>query len=306
MTMLIRCVLVISLALTLAWTGWAGAGRAAGFRLLEDQTGRTVQVPAQPRRIVSLVPSLTEIVFDLGRGDLLVGATLYADEPPAAAALPRVGSYQHPDIERIVALRPDLCLATRDGNPGHVIRRIEGLAIPVFAFDPRTLPEIVESVLLLGELLDAGERAAEIAREMEGKMAGVERTVLVAADRPTVFFQIDAAPMISAGSGTFIDTLITAAGGRNLAAGPAGYPRFSWEAILAMRPEVVIIASMAGGHTEEELQREWLRWPEIPAVQNGRVHVVDAGLFDRPVPRLADALVSLVRLLHPDGAGNGR
>jgi len=73
-----------------------------------------------------------------------------------------------------------------------------------------------------------------------------------------------------------------------------------------MRPEVVIIASMAGGHTEEELQREWLRWPEIPAVQNGRVHVVDAGLFDRPVPRLADALVSLVRLLHPDGAGNGR
>ncbi|HHO47157.1 MAG TPA: cobalamin-binding protein [Desulfobacteraceae bacterium] len=304
MSVLIRFVLAISLILV--WTGRDGTGRAAGTRMLEDQTGRTVQVPAQPRRIVSLVPSLTEIVFDLGRGDLLVGATMYADEPPAAAALPRVGSYQHPDIERIVALRPDLCLATRDGNSEHVIRRIEGLAIPVFALDPRTLPEIIESVLLLGDLLDAGERAAEIARQMGRKMADVERTVKAAADRPAVFFQIDAAPMVSAGSGTFLDTLITAAGGRNLAAGPTGYPRFSWEDILAMRPEVVIIASMAGGYSEEELQREWRRWPEIPAVRNGRIHVVDAGLFDRPVPRLADALVTLARLLHPEGAGNGR
>jgi iron complex transport system substrate-binding protein len=290
-----RTVLVIGMVLILAWPGLAGE-----TRLLEDQLGRTVRVPAQPRRIVSLIPSLTEIVFDLGRGGLLVGATMYADEPPAAAALPRVGSYLHLDIERIVALGPDLCLAVRDGNPEHMIRRIEGMGIPVFALDPRTLPEIVESVMLLGNLLHAGERAAKIAREMEEKMADVERKVKAAAKRPAVFFQIDAAPMVSAGSGTFIDTLITAAGGRNLAAGSAGYPRYSWEDLLVMRPEVVIIASMAGGYTEEELRSEWLRWPDIPAVRNGRVHVVDAALFDRPVPRLADGLVSLARLLHPD------
>jgi iron complex transport system substrate-binding protein len=290
-----RTVLVIGMVLILAWPGLAGE-----TRLLEDQLGRTVRVPAQPRRIVSLIPSLTEIVFDLGRGGLLVGATMYADEPPAAAALPRVGSYLHLDIERIVALGPDLCLAVRDGNPEHMIRRIEGMGIPVFALDPRTLPEIVESVMLLGNLLHAGERAAKIAREMEEKMADVERKVKAAAKRPAVFFQIDAAPMVSAGSGTFIDTLITAAGGRNLAAGSAGYPRYSWEDLLVMRPEVVIITSMAGGYTEEELRSEWLRWPDIPAVRNGRVHVVDAALFDRPVPRLADGLVSLARLLHPD------
>lgn len=300
MNAMIRIVLVIGMVLALVWPGRDASARAGETRLLEDQVGRTVRVPVQPRRIVALIPSLTEIVFDLGRGDLLVGATMYADKPPAAAALPRVGSYLHLDIERIVALRPDLCLAVRDGNPEHMIHRIERMGIPVFALDPRTLPEIVESVMLLGDLLQAGERAAEIAREMEGKMAAVEKKVRAAEKRPAVFFQIDAAPMVSAGSGTFIDTLITAAGGRNLAAGPAGYPRYSWEDILIMRPEVVIIASMAGGYTEEELQREWLRWPDIPAVRNGRVHVVDAGLFDRPVPRLADGLVSLAQLLHPD------
>lgn len=295
MKAMIRTALVIGMVLTLSWPCLAEE-----TRLLEDQVGRTVRVPAQPRRIISLIPSLTEIVFDLGRGGLLVGATMYADEPPAAAALPRVGSYLHLDIERIVALGPDLCLAVRDGNPEHMIRRIEDMGIPVFALDPRTLPEIIESVMLLGDLLHAPERAAEIAREMEGKMGDVERKVKAAAKRPAVFFQIDAAPMVSAGSGTFIDTLITAAGGRNLAAGSAGYPRYSWEDILTMRPEVVIIASMAGGYTEEELRGEWLRWPEIPAVRDNRVHVVDAALFDRPVPRLADGLVRLARLLHPE------
>lgn len=295
--------ILLIIVLVLAGSAWTGTGRAAGSRLLVDQVGRSISVPARPERIVSLMPSLTEIVFDLQRGDLLVGATQFATEPEAAGALPRVGSYLHLDIERIAALRPDLCLAARDGNPAHMIRRIEELGIPVFALDPRTLPEIVESVLLLGDLLHARQRAAKIVREMEEKMAVVAERVNASADRPSVFFQIDAAPMISAGSGTFIDTLISAAGGRNLAGSAAGYPRFSWEDILTMGPEVVIIASMAGGYTEEELLGQWLRWPEIPAVRNGRVHVVDADLFDRPVPRLADGLVRLAALLHPKTAG---
>lgn len=272
----------------------------AGTRLLMDQTGRSVMVPEQPRRVIALIPSLAEIVFALGRGDLLVGTTQFAKEPPAAAKLPRVGSYLHLDIERIVALRPDLCLAARDGNPAHMIRRIEGLGIPVFALDPRTLPEISDSVTLLGELLEARQQAAAITRDMAAKMAAVAARVRAGGKRPGVFFQIDASPMVSAGRGTFIDGLITGAGGRNLAGERASYPRFSWEEILALQPEVVIIASMAGGYSEEQLKAQWFRWPDIPAVKNGRVHVVDASLFDRPVPRLADGLVEIARLLHPE------
>lgn len=287
-------------ALALCCLVLAGTACQAASRLLQDQVGRSVAVPERPQRVIALIPSLTEIVFALGRGDLLVGATQFANEPPAAASLPQVGSYLHLDVERIVALRPDLCLASRDGNPQHLVRRIEELGIPVFALDPRTLPEISDSVTLLGELLDARQQAEAITRDMAAKMAAVDRRVKEARTRPGVFFQIDASPLISAGRDTFIDRLITEAGGRNLAGDRASYPRFSWEEILALQPEVVIIASMAGGYSEEQLKAQWSGWPSIPAVKNGRVHVVDASLFDRPVPRLADGLVELAKLLHPE------
>ncbi len=273
---------------------------ANDYRVTQDQIGRTVKVPEQPQRIVSLIPSLTEIVFDLGRGELLVGATQYAKEPPEAANLPRIGSYLHLDIERIVALQPDLCLAVRDGNPEHLVRRIEKLGIPVFAFDSQDLPEIIDSIKLMGNLLNAEARATEIILEMQRKIDTVQERVQRIKDRPGVFFQIDANPIVSAGQNTFIDRLITMAGGLNLAAGNTTYPRYSWENILVLQPEVVIIASMAGGYTKEQLKEAWTRWPQIPAVKNGRVYVVDANLFDRPVPRLADGLVALARLIHSE------
>ena len=288
------------LILTVFLLGHPGKAFAQSFRVMQDQIGRTVKVPEQPRRIIALIPSLTEIVFDLGRGDLLVGATQYAKEPPEAANLPRVGSYLHLDIERIVALRPDLCLAVRDGNPEHLIKRIEKLGIPVFAFDSQDLPEIIESVKLMGNLLNSTERAIEIIQQMQLKIDAVEKRVQNTKTRPGVFFQIDANPMVSAGQNTFIDRLITMSGGRNYAAGTTTYPRYSWEDILVMQPEVVIIASMAGGYTKEQLKEAWIKWPQIPAVKTGRVHVVDANLFDRPVPRLADGLVVLTDLLHPE------
>ncbi|GBE53530.1 vitamin B12-binding protein precursor [bacterium BMS3Bbin14] len=292
---------VVLLLLILPLTAPAAAVRAGAVRLVVDQVGRSVRVPDRPRRVVSLMPSITEEVFDLGRGALLVGVTLYAKEPPAAAALPRVGSYVNPDLERIVALRPDLCLAARDGNPADLVRRLAELNIPVFALDPQTLPAIMDSVRLLGSLLHAEKKAAGIVAAMKRKMAAVARRVAGAADRPRVFFQIDASPIVSAGSGTFIDRLITRAGGINLAAGPTAYPRFSWEDMLAMQPDVVIIASMAGGYTEKQLKAGWRQWPQIPAVRQGRLFVVDAALFDRPGPRLVDGLVRLADIFYPGG-----
>ncbi len=277
--------------------------QAADTRLLQDQVGREVEVPAAPGRVIALIPSLTEIVYSLGRGDLLVGATRYANEPEAAAALPRIGTYLYLDVERIVALKPDLCLGVRDGNPDHLIRRIEAMGIPVFAFDPRTVSEIMETVTLMGDLLGARQKADRIVAAMQDKLDAVDRRVANVSARPGVFFMIDVAPMVSAGSGTFIDRLITRAGGRNLVGKVTGYPRYSWEDILVMQPEVVIISSMAGGYTEEQLLKQWRKWPRIPAVRNNRVYVVDADLFDRPVPRLVDGLVELTDILHPDSGG---
>ena len=283
---------VILLALAL----FAAPARAEIF---VDQVGRRVDIPAPPQRIVSLIPSITEIVFALGAGSRVKGVTLYSNEPAAAAELPRVGSYVHPDLEKIISLKPDLCLAARDGNPRHIVDKITELGIQVYSIDPRNLAEIMESIMLLGKVLDNEEQARGLVQQMQRKIAAAARRVAQAGNRPRVFFQIDASPLVSAGSNTFIDQLITQAGGVNLAAGPTAYPRYSWEDILFMQPEVVIIASMAGGYSEEELKAAWRRWPEVPAVRNNRLYVVKADLFDRPTPRLADGLELLVNLIFP-------
>jgi iron complex transport system substrate-binding protein len=263
-----------------------------------DQVGRRVEIKARPERIVSLMPSLTEMVFELDAGDRLRGVTLFSEEPPAAASLPKVGSYVHPDLEKIVSLKPDLCLAVRDGNPKHLIDKLTALGIPVYTIDPRSLDEIMAAMLLLGEVLGAPEKAAAIVADMRGAIERAAKKAARTGDRkPRVFFQIDASPIISAGSNTFIDQLITKAGGINLAAGPTAYPRFSWEEVLRLQPDIVIIASMAGGYSEEELKAEWRKWPELPAVRDRRLHVVNADLFDRPTPRLVRGLELLVDIL---------
>jgi len=283
-------------AVLLAVMLFAGPAKAEVF---VDQVGRRVEIPASPQRIVSLMPSITEIVFELGAGDRIKGVTLYSNEPPPAAELPKIGSYVHPDLEKIISLKPDLCLAVRDGNPKHIVDRLTELGLPVYCIDPRNLAEIMESVMLLGKVLDNEKKAKDIVGQIQTKINAAAERVAHATQRPRVFFQIDASPIISAGSNTFIDQLITQAGGINLAAGPTAYPRYSWEDILLMQPEVVIIASMAGGYSAEQLKAKWRRWPEVPAVRDNRLYVVNADLFDRPTPRLADGLELLVNIFFP-------
>lgn len=294
----IRSAATRSLFLLLLLLGWLP--NPATARELVDLTGRTVQLPAEPQRVVSLAPSITELVFALGRQEVLRGTTQYSSHPPAASELPVVGSYIHPDLERIAALRPDLILAIKDGNPKHAITQIEGLGIPIFAVDPRSLGEIMQSIRALGEVLNARPQAAALVAGMTERIDRVRQTVAGANSRPSVFFQIDAAPIVSAGEGTFIDELIVLAGGRNATAGLSSYPRLGWEEILRLQPEIAIVTSMAGGHTPQALLQAWQSWPQLQAVRNRRIHVVDADLFDRPTHRLVEGLEILAALIHPE------
>ncbi len=276
--------------------------RAEG-RELVDQLGRKVAVAEPLTRVVSLVPSLTETSFEVGGGPVLVGATRFATFPAAAALLPRVGSYVAPDIEKIVKLRPQLCLAIRDGNPKASVERLEALGIPVYVFDPKSLEDVIDTVVRLGELYHTEAQAENLAAGYRKRLAKVARQLEGLKARPRVFFQIDAQPIFSAGSDTFLHQLLVRSGAVNLAGDRSGYPRYSWEELLALKPEVVILASMGGGYSDQELRARWLAWPQIPAVKDGRLYVVDADLFDRPSPRLIDALESLFGLLHPELAG---
>ncbi len=276
---------------------------SAHGRILVDQVGRTVEFAEPLTRVVSLAPNLTEISYEVGGGPYLVGATRFANHPEAAAALPKVGSYVALDIEKIVSLQPQLCLAIRDGNPKAAVDRLEALGIPVYVFDPQSLEAIVDTVERLGSILRKETRAEELADGYRQRLARVARRVAEVKHRPEVFFQIDAQPVISAGSGTFLHQLLTRSGSINLAADRNGYPRYTWEELLVLEPEVVLLASMGGGQTDRELRSAWQDWPQIPAVRNSRLYVVDADLFDRPTPRLIDALEYLVELLHPELAG---
>lgn len=272
----------------------------AHSRVLVDQIGRTVEVAEPLTRVVSLAPNLTEISYQVGGGETLVGATRFANFPEAAARLPKVGSYVALDIEKIVSLQPQLCLAIRDGNPKAVVDRLEALGIPVYVFDPQSLEAIVDTVERLGSIYRQDARARELAGGYRQRLARVARQVAEIERRPEVFFQIDAQPVISAGYDTFLHQLLTRSGSINLAADRTGYPRYTWEELLVLEPEVVLLASMAGGYTDQELRSLWQEWPQIPAVRNGRLYVVDADLFNRPTLRLIDALEFLVDLLHPE------
>lgn len=269
-------------------------------KVARDQLGRTVSVPDHPVRIVSLAPSITEIVFALGEGNRLKGVTQHCDFPAEARALPQVGSYVHLDLERIVALKPDLCIAVRDGNPRHVVDKLEELGIPVYAVDPRNLDTAVNTVLELGQLLGATPRAEALADSMRSRIERVKMSAARADQRPRVFFQIGIAPIVSAGDNTVIHELITMAGGNNLAAGSLPYPRFSREQVVALRPEVLIITSMTKEQDLDQVRNAWQQYDSLPAVRNGRIFVVDANLFDRPTPRLIDGLETLAAIIHPE------
>ena len=265
-----------------------------------DQLARRVVVPDDPLRVISLAPSITEIVYALGQENRLKGVTRYSDYPREATKIPRIGSYVRLDIERIVALNPDLCIATKDGNPKAVIDRLALLKIPVYVVNPHDLNTILETILEIGTILNAAGRAKTLTTSMHNRIQRVNSRVAKVADRPRVFFQIGISPIVSAGTDTFIHELIELAGGKNLADGKTPYPRFSREQVLALAPEILIVTSMARQAVFEQVKAEWRRWPSMPAVRNGRIFLVDSNLFDRPSPRLVDGLELLIKLIHPE------
>jgi iron complex transport system substrate-binding protein len=276
------------------------AGTPLSAKTVVDQLGRKVSLPDDPQRVVSLAPSITEIIFALGREHRLKGVTRFSDFPPEAAKLPKVGSYVRLDLEKIVALRPDLCFAIKDGNPREIAARLESLGIPVYAVDPKNLESVMETFLEIGGVLNATQKANSIVGKMSSRITRVKSLVANAPGRPRVFFQIGLSPIVAVGTRTFIHELIVLAGGKNISEGPVQYPRFSREQVLALSPEVFIITSMARGASFERVKMEWSKWPDLPAVRNDRILLVDSNLFDRPSPRLVDGLELLLKLIHPE------
>lgn len=287
------------LLLTCVMTTLCSAGDH-GYKTVVDQVGRTLRVPVNPQRVVSLAPSITEIVCAIGRKECLKGVTVFSDYPEEITHLPKVGSYIRLDLERIISLKPDICFAVKDGNPKETVDRIEQLGVPVYAVNPVGLTSVMEAMTEIGTILNASEEALAVSTEMQLRINHVKTFSSGVKNRPGVFFQIGIAPIVAVGTGTFLHELIELAGGVNLTAGPTAYPRYSKEQVLALNPDIIIITSMARGEIFESVQKEWNSWPHMSAVKKNRVHIVDSDTLDRPTPRMVDGLESLTGMIYPE------
>jgi iron complex transport system substrate-binding protein len=262
----------------------------------------TLAEPAQ--KIVSLAPSNTEILFAIGAGEQVIGRDEFSDYPSQAADLPGVGGgFGDYNLEAIVDLEPDLVLAAEINTP-ELVKALEDLGLTVFLLsNPISLDEMFENLLTVAELTAHIPEAEDLVDTLRSRVSKVESVIEAAEDQPTVFYELDAtdpsAPW-TAGSGTFIDTLITMAGGENIASDMEGqYLQFSIEELLIRDPQVILLGDAAYGITPESLL-DRIGWSNISAVVNDRVYTFDDNLVSRPGPRLVDGLEQLASSLHPE------
>lgn len=254
---------------------------------------------AAPKRIVTLAPACAEIVAALGLSGAIVGVTEYTDWPPRAKTLPIVGSYVKLNVEAILALRPDLVVATDDGNPPATLQRLQRAGLRVVTLTLRDFAGIQRSLLSLG---NATGRTAE-ARRAVAEMKRVAECVAARtknARKPRVLFAYQLAPVISAGKGTFTSELVAMSGAESITRDVAqSYPRLDVESIVARAPEIIVVTSM-DPKTEGEKWMPWARrWLPVPAVRNDRVHLIDGTNVDRPSQRIVHGLTLLARTIHP-------
>jgi iron complex transport system substrate-binding protein len=276
----------------------AVAGPAAAFTT-RDMLGRDVTLSAPPARIVSLVPSVTEIVYALSAEDTLVGVTDFCDFPSPARRKPRVGGMVSPSLEAIVALRPDLVIATTEGTREDAITQLTRLRVPVYLVAAHRIADVTALIGRIGGLTGRTAVAESLVARLERRIDGVKKAV-AALGRPRVLYVLWPEPLIVPGRNTIVTEMIQLAGGQSLTADDAdSWPRYSLEAAVAKRPEVILLANHGAG-TGAIAADTWRRLTDLPAVRAGRLRPVNGDLMHRYGPRVVDGLEQLARAIHPE------
>jgi iron complex transport system substrate-binding protein len=287
---------------SLALSPQAAVPSSAG-RIVTDEVGREVKVPATVNRIVTLAPNLTETIYALGLEDRLAGDTDYCDTPPAAKAKPHVGSPVSPSLEAIVALRPDLVLATTSINRLGTVDALARLGIAVYTSDPHTVRGMLNSIASMADLMGQGPAGAALAAQLQARLDALRARL---ADRPIVhvLFVVWEDPLITIGQNTFIADALRWAGAESVILSSQNYPRISLEEVVRLEPDYIVLTSdhEAAEGSDAAALRAREGWKQLQAVQEDHVAVVGDGI-DRPSPGLVAAIEELAHLLHPEVFG---
>lgn len=267
-------------------------------RSFVDDAGRKIYLAKPPTRIISLAPSVTEVLFAIGAGDQVVGVTQFCNYPPEALNKQKIG-YANPNLESLVALHPDLVVGPTDFLKPDVVLKLDQLNIPVFALNEKNVEDIFIHIQTLGRMLDRATVANALAMELRQQVTQIkQRTEEFPPVR--VLYVLNSEPLITVGPGSYIDQLIVLAGGVNVAAkSGTPYPRLSMEAVLHDNPEVLVFPVGESEGISDSEQQAWRQWTTITAVKQGRLHQISADLLNRPGPRVVRALELLADILHP-------
>ncbi|MFZ0640352.1 MAG: helical backbone metal receptor [Candidatus Acidiferrales bacterium] len=287
---------------------------AASTRSMMDEVGRRVAVPTQVRRIVTLAPNLTEIVYALGAQDRLVGVSEYSDNPPAAKAKPSIGMPVNPSLEAVVGARPDIVLATTSINFAKTVDALARLGIAVYTTDPHTIEGTLRSVTDIGAAIGAAPQADAVVAKLQARLDALHAELKT--EKPArVLFVVWENPLISIGDNTFISDALRWAGAESVIHTKQNWPQISMEEVVKLNPGYIIYADSqldtegdADSDASPDLRAAIARhldelrsesaWQELAAVRDGRVAVVSEEV-EVPAPGLIDTIEQLARELHP-------
>lgn len=264
---------------------------------ITDAAGRTVTIAAEPKRIVSVAPSNTELVFALGKGGSLVGRSDFDDYPAEAASIESIGGFHPPNYEKILSVNPDLILLI--GGSDEAREKLETeYKLTTYVVNPQNFAQLYDGIKALGQVLNAQDAAEKLVADMQAEVKAVEEKAARATTRPVVFYEVWHDPLMTAGPNTFIDDLIRIAGGQNAAASATDpWPMFPLEQLAAANPEIIV----TGSPDAAKAALERAGWGSIQAVKEGKVYgVPDQNLVVRPGPRLVQGLKWFAETIHPE------
>lgn len=295
-------------AILLAACGGSGASQdAADTVTLTDDMGREVTLPARVERIVSLAPSVTESLYAIGAGDLVVGRTSYDNYPPEVLNVPEVGGFvvEEVNVETIVSLEPDVVMGSSSFQEP-LSEALEAVGLPFYIFNPESLEEVYQTLSTMGQMTGHEEGAQAVIDDMQARIGAVQEAIADVPDdeRPTVFYEVWDEPLRTAGPGTYIGEMIVLAGGVDIFAEVSEpYAQVSAETVIERQPDVILGPVTHSDALSPERIEARPGWDTIPAVQNGAVYLLDDDIVSRAGPRMADAVELIAASLYPDRFG---